>query len=134
MQVTSDKDSPGFLAAAMAFTDLRLRKSHRAFNRSLSSAWDYVPKLGDFNIIRVEDSAHRGSETLADGNPGMDQEAQMDRNWNGETHTRLVAGGKRRNTDIVEEDDLPDALAKQVPAAASKLYEGRHLKLAGEHF
>ena len=35
----------------------------------------------------VEDSAHRGSETSVHGSPGMDQEEQMDRNGNGDTHT-----------------------------------------------
>ena len=50
MQVTLDNDSLIFWAA---FTDpsLSLRKSNQAFNSSLSSTWNYIPKLGDFNIM-----------------------------------------------------------------------------------
>ena len=87
MQVTLDKDSPIFLAATMAFTDPSLRKSHQAFNRSISSAWEYVPKPDNYNTIMD------GLKTQLTEGPGlwfsfcMDQEVQKDRNKNSETHT-----------------------------------------------
>ena len=91
MQVTLDKDSTIFLAATMAFTDPGLRKSHQAFKRSLSSAWEYVPKLGDLNItmdgLQTQLTEGQGlwfTGTLASIKT---QEAQMDRNGSGKTHT-----------------------------------------------
>ena len=52
-------------------------------------------------------------------NPGMDLEAQMDRNWNCETDTS-ASSWQKQEADIVEEDNLPLARTKPVPAAAPK--------------
>ena len=113
------------LAVTMAFTDPILWKSHQAFNRSLSSAWDYVPKLGDFNIIMdgLKTQLTEGQRLWLTGTLGWIKK----HNWIDIGTARPIprlAGGKRRKADIVEEDDLPHALAKQVPAAASKIVRG----------
>ena len=125
MQVTLDKDSPVFLAATMAFTDPSLRKSHQAFNRSLSSAWDYVPKLGDFNIMMdgLKTQLTEDQRLWLTGTLGWIKNHKWIETGTARTIPRL-AGGKRRKADIVEEDDLPHVLAKQVPAAAPKRARG----------
>ena len=54
----------------------------------------------------------------------MDQEEQMDRNRNGVITARPLPqrpeAGKRWQVDIVEQEDLPLAHTKPVPAAAPK--------------
>ena len=123
MQVTLEKDSPVFLAATMAFTDPSLRKSHQAFNRSLSSAWDYVPKLGDFNIIMdglktrlTEDQRLWLTGTLA----WIKKHKWIETGTARPIPRARLAGGKRRKADIVEERRL----TTQVPGAASKNVRG----------